>query len=430
MQDQPLTQMRKRERARPWQSRVDCTLVVLLLLLNTLSATSPLNAQGPEPFRRDRELEGRDLEYNELSFLHRFTYRYRPAADWEWRRHRQGLRTTAGSVRGDELFVRSELRKLVDLDPAAFLEFRHLTDEDFDGRYDRTLTGLGLRFLDSWTLTLLANIVGEKEDIDTHIEAAWQTQAGRRFRVALVLTDSMLNSKGDRDRYSQQPYTLFADFHSLHDGGLEYVAWLNTNTHTRLERRTTDVDFQYDRYSAGARARYPLTEDLWLHVDAQVETSGRTWQPLKVAPATDDNDRRLQRRHWEVNAELHTPLRPQLDAWIGARYFRFEERDRRPQAVALTNTITRRETLVHCGVIWRVRDRVTLWPGLYGQFPNSRHRYPSSPLLEENDSSFVGKLAVPIEVRFEKPAVLTINPTFRIDDFRFGGGNVQLEVTF
>ncbi|MEM7165169.1 MAG: hypothetical protein AAF581_06865 [Planctomycetota bacterium] len=387
------------------------------------------NAQDPEPFRRDDEVAGRDFQYNELSFLHRFSYRYRPASDWSWSRHRQGYRGTGGSVRSDELYVEQELRKRLELDSSLFFDFRHRVSEDFDGRYDRTLTGVGLRLRDSWSVTLLADIVGNKGDIDTHLETAW-TGEQHHLRLALVLPDTVVNSKGDVDRYSQAPYTAFAEFGWLHDSGVEYDIWFNANPHTRLERPKDSLDFAYDRYSAGTRLRMPVGGTWWLHADAAGETSGRTWNPFPGATATDLNDRSLQRKHWELNAELHKPLHANVDGWIGLRYFRFEERDRRPQAPLVNGSITLRETMAHLGVVWRVRESVTLWPGLYGQFANSRYGFPGNPAESDNDASFRGKLAVPIEVRFERPAVLTINPTFRLDDLRFGGANVQFEAYF
>ncbi|MDT9155963.1 hypothetical protein, partial [Escherichia coli] len=43
-------------------------------------------------------------------------------------------------------------------------------------------------------------------------------------------------------------------------------------------------------------------------------------------------------------------------------------------------------------------------------------------------TGFTGKLAVPIETRLSasNQAVLTLNPTFYLHKFGFGGGNLQL----
>ena len=382
----------------------------------------------PEPFRGEDEIDGRDFDYNEESFLHRFTFRFRPAAVRDWRRTREGFRGTVGSIRSDEFYVFEEFRKTLSLDGPLYFAVRHKRDEDFDSRYDRTLAGMGVTFAENWHASLFSEIVGEKEVIDLHLELAWHLGVERGVRAAFVPVDVLFNSKTDGLReYERRPFTFFIEGAWRFNDDLEVSGWVNYNSPLRLELLDRGFDFTYDQLASGIEGSMSLTDRLQLAVAIRGETGHRD---RRVAAATDPDERRLSRHNFSATVEASYDIDPALDLWFGFRHFRLTERDERPRNVALSGTLRRRENMFFAGVVWRAHPRAILWPGVYLDVIDNRDDFPLDALRNDSDEGLVGKLTCPVEFRIGEHATLTVNPTLLLHELRFGGGNIQVQIPF
>lgn len=409
-----------------------CLALVAALLAIVLAPGGSAEAQrigtpDPEPFRRRGEIEGRDFEYNEESFLHRFSYRFRPARAQDWLQTREGFRGVAGSVRSDEFYVFEELRKTFPLSERQYFLFRHKRDEDFDDRYDRTQVGLGTRLGSHWYANLLAEVVGEKEEVDPQLELVYSDSRGSGFRLAFLPVDFTANSKSDEDRYATKPYTYFIEGLWRDGDGFELGAWANLNPHLRLDRQTREFDFTYDQYAGEVHARLGLgdTWDLRLTIGGEAGERDRRQQN----PGAPD-ERRLTRFNGYGTVEAERTLQDDIDVWFGARYFYLDERDRRPREPLLDREITRREAMIFGGVSWQLSERLLMWPGLYIDFINNNDRFPFDPAESENDDGFVGKLNFPFEVRLWNNATITGGVGLLVHRLKFGGASMQLQVPF
>jgi len=413
------------------------TSQLLILSLAGLFVQGSALAQDPEPFRRDDELTGRDFEYNEMTFLHHFSYRFRPDQEREWNRTRQGFRATAGSVRSAEFYVYEELRKRWELSETLFFDFRHKIDEDFDGRYDRTLTGLGIAVAGEWSATLLGDLAAEKENIDVHLETAWRDENGRRFRLGVVAPDATFNRKAVDAEYETKPLTCFMDAYWRTDQGMEFGTWANWNSRLKLQLFEEDLHFTYDQLSLGAKGSIPFGRVWRISLETGAEEGSRQWRHriLDSSPETADNhrpqalelidDRDLKRRHFLLGVQLERAVTESLGAWIGLRHFELSESEDRLAEPTLDGKLVRKEEMLHSGIVWWVHKRVVLWPGVHLDFIDNR-----DDSEQESDKDLLCKITFPIEIRFANTAALTLDQTLRLDDPRSGGANVQLQVPF
>lgn len=386
-------------------------------------------AQEPQPFRRSDEIDGRDFKYSDVTFLHQFTYRPRTELEWEWIRNPSGFRATAGSIRSDEFYVDLALRKRWWLDEKHFFELRSEVTEDFDGRFEHIVTGFGRHLIGGWTAAIHGEIEGAKENIDAALELRWEDPQvrGRRLRIVGMAVDAIFNDKNDEfSTYARRPFTTFLEGLWTTESGASGQAWLNWNSDTRLEYESHD--FTYRRVHGGARTRVPWRA--WhLTLEALGERGLSNRVPMDPTTATDDDERRLSRYHLRTRAELERSLSEKLTLWGGHTYLRLLERDRRPRDLTLDRSMTRREHTLYTGVTWRLSERVVFWPGLYLDFIDNRDDQ-SFANLRDDDRGMVGKMAFPVEFAFASGARLTINASVRVDQARFGGGNVQLYVPF
>jgi len=384
-------------------------------------------AWSPEPLRREDAIAGRDIEYNEVSFLHRFTYRYRPAWRAAWQRSRDGLRGTAGSVRGSEFYVREEVRHAWLLNERWCIDFHHRTDEDFDGPYTRTLTGIGANLGGGWSAAARGDLAAEKEEIDAHGELAWHNDAGLRLRMVGVLTDAAFNRKADAGEYRTAPVTWFGEARWLAGNGAWLAAYANHNAPSRFAQPEEGLVFADEQNSAGARAVLPLTEQVRIEADLERGETDRSWD---VATELETGRATLAREYRSAGAEVYGRVTPGLTVWAGWRRFELSENQVSSVERVTDGDIERNETMVHAGVEWTVRDGLVLWPGIYLNNVDNRDSLTGEGAADPIDDEWTGKLTFPIEIAFRENMSLTVNPTLLLHEPRFGGGNVQMQLLF
>jgi hypothetical protein len=379
----------------------------------------------PDPFRRDDEqINGRNFEYTTTGFLNRFSYRFRPGWNNAWLDDPEGYRITAGSVRSRDLYVVHFLNKSIQFDETFTGHIRHRKDEDFDGRYDRTLVGMSVAIGDGWSIGALGDIVATKEDIDIQIELSWKGDPGNRFRLAFVAVDHFFNEKQDDLHYRKKPYTLFAEAHRKLSNGTRIGGSVNWNPKLELVNEDEGRNFQYHQFFVETYAGIPLTNTLGLILSAKGEVGKR-----KNMFNTHENrsDSVFNRDNVYLDAQGTYSINPSLSSWIGARYFFLNERN---SLIQEDNTITvrRAEPMIHAGIEWNIAERWAFWPGLYLTAIDDLDQ--SLDRKEEREKSLHTRLTFPLEYAFSEFAHGTINPTLRAPGGPFGGLNIQFQILF
>jgi hypothetical protein len=405
-----------------------CVLILLTSGSHAQSLLRPLGFADPRPFRMEDALAGRDFHYNDVSFLHRISFQpVRPPTSG-LAQDREGLYGGAGSTRSNELYTLMQLQKTMPLDNDWFLRYRFQRDEDFDGRYDRNLLGVGRYLGERWSLALSGDIEGDKARIDLEAELSWRDGAGSHARLALVAPDYLLNDKQEEARFSRQPYTGFADLRWQWTGSMALRAFVNHNMDTRLRNEPLDLDFQYRQTAAGLGIEALLGDGWRLQIWLEGEQGRRRHASLSGTgvPA------RFSRRHRELGAELGYGIGPGLSGRVGARLLRFDETGRHGGDPLDELRLCRDEAMLHAGLSWRMSPRYRFHPVVYLSFIDNAEGFPADPARSRADEGFVGKLGLPLEVLVHEAsgATLTLNPTFYLHRLAFGGGNLQASIPF
>lgn len=391
------------------------------------SLLRPLGFADPRPFRMEDALAGRDFEYNDVSFLHRISFHPIFPLASGLAEDREGLYGSAGSTRSNELYTLMQLQKTMPLDNDWFLRYRFQRDEDFDGRYDRNLLGIGRNFGEGWSASFSGDIEGDKSRIDLEAELSWRDGAGNHARLVLVGPDYLFNDKQEVAQFTRQPYTGFADLRWQWTPAMALLAFVNHNTDTSLRNESLDQDFHYRQTAGGVGIDANL--GTWrLRVWLEGEQGRRRYESLSgsIAPA------RFSRRHHELGAELGRDLGPGLAGRAGARLLRFEETGRHGGDPLDEVRLRRDEIMLYAGVSWRLGARFRFHPILYLDFIDNHERFPADPVRNRDDKGFVGKLGLPLEVLVHEAsgATLTFNPTLYLHRLAFGGGNLQASIPF
>ncbi len=391
-----------------------------LLLTVSLPVQADLWSE-PSPWRGEALLEGRDFEYNTEAFLHRLSYRHlegRPLGGED------GARGTAGSVRGDELFVDIAFQKHLYFDDDRHFVFVRLQRfEDFDGRFDRQLVGFGRRLGSNWRLALAGDVQGDKSEIDLQVEATWQPDDHQILRLVYMRPEHFYNDKGSDGRYRRKPQSLFAHYRHDSPAGVRAEVALNYSLRATLDSESLGVEASGRQWRLMAQGSLPAGEAR-LGARLEMEHSDRDFDWLSAPGPGSDS---FQRRMTAVEASIMFPQRrwsPQL----GARYLRFEEDGWFGTAQHTTGEIDRREPLAFGSLTFDTGERHHLSPTVYVSRVDNYRRHDRNPARNKDEQEWVGKLALPWRYTVDQRsgAVLTINPTVHLHRGAFGGGNMQL----
>ena len=404
---------------------------LLLLLAASVQAQSLLRPMGyadPRPFRMDDAIAGRDIHYNDVSFLHRFSFMPIAPPASGLAEDREGLYGSAGSTRSNELYALMELQKTMPLDNDWFLRYRFQRSEDFDGRYDRNLLTVGRRLGERWSVGFSGDVEGDKSRVDLEADVQWRDAAGSHARMVLVAPDYLFNDKQREARFERQPYTLFADVRAQWTPDIALHAFVNHNTATRLRNALADLDLYYRQTAAGFAMDAALGAGWELSLWLEGERGRRRHESLSGAVEPT----RFARRYWEVGAELGHDLARDLAGRYGARVLRFEEDGRHGGDLADEMRLRREEVMVYAGVSWHINPRYRFHPMVYLDFIDNTELFPNAAARNGVDDGFVGKLGLPLEVLVHEAsgATLTLNPTIYLHRLAFGGGNLQANIPF
>lgn len=381
---------------------------------------------GPEPFRLER-LEGRQFDYNLESVLQRLSFTEKPIHDFTPLWQQNGWYGTGGSSRGKEFYVHSQLQQKLQFDAPVFAGFRHKRSEDLDGRYDRTLFGVGYQAEQAWDLGVWADVSGAKEDMDLQFEANRQFSNGAWLTGALVLADVFYNSKtyGD-NRYNKNPLTLYAaagqQFQQQQLSG-----FINLNLQSRYQNATTAQLFSDEQYSAGLSWQSPLTAETELALQAQGLYGKRSMQQLEDATG----DWLMRRRFQQLNMELRqsrTDLRPLT---YGIQANRLQELDSR-FAAGQQAAEYRREVFSYIATEQPLQGNWLMKPVLYAGYATARSEFRQQGDEPLRDNGWLAKISPNFiwQLSAQTGAYVLINPTVKLHNLQFGGGNIQVFMPF
>ena len=415
-----------------WNGARANTKVLSLALLLLIAAAPPAMAaftqdlrMEPQPFRQTQVLDGREFDYNAESFIHRASFMPQlPVTASPIPQER--LIGTGGSSRSDELFLDMAIQTTHQFSERLDFQYRFRRSEDYDGRFDRNLIGLGFSPHSNWNLRMMANVDGDKSQTDLQPELSYRHPNGHQAVAALVFTDMLFNSKQSQDEYQTSPITAYfgglwevSDQHRLR-------AYANVTPETELEIMEGDV-FRNESARVGIGWDWRMPH-------------GGHWQWIAEAEGTDreqhkaeeGNTDTMTRRFWRSRAEYRAPLAGQLTYRTGGQALFLRERGAFiGDNVELTD---RKEWLAFAGISHSMSPEWTFNPTVFVTVVEgeSIDRDPEDPEEHDTDdlNGVYGKINLPFEWQPQgnNGARITLNPTFRLHTAAFGGGNLQVSI--
>jgi hypothetical protein len=375
----------------------------------------------PNPWRREALLEGRDFNYSREAFLHRESYRHRsndPPTDAD------GVRGTAGSVTGDELYTDIHLQKTFWADDERLGFFvRMQRFEDFDGYFDRQIVGVAARLGSAWQVALAGDVKGSKAETDVQLEARWQPDDDRLLRLVYVAPELFFNDKDGAGEYDKQPHTAF--LHYRHNFGGGSVAELALNHSPRAVFDTEDGSLRADGRQTRlmARGEVPVGAQR-LGARLELDRTRRRFDWTENPASGAESFRRDMVAATLYAAFDEVPFNPT----VGVRHFSLKEDGWFGSGIASTGRVRRDELIGYAGVVIPATARQRWEPTVYVDRHDVSRRFFDVTGRDSERDGWAAKLAVPWRylVSESNDAVLTVSLTFRLHTTNFGGGNIQL----
>jgi hypothetical protein len=394
--------------------------LVLTLALTALQAPADVWTE-PNPWRREALLEGRDFNYSREAFLHRESYRHRSSAPPT---DADGVRGTAGSVTGDELYTDIHLQKTLwaDNDRVGFF-VRMQRFEDFDGYFDRQIVGVTTRLGSAWQIALAGDVKGSKAETDVQLEARWQPDDDRLLRLVYIAPELFFNDKDGAGEYDRQPHTAFLHYRHRFGGGSFVELALNHSPRAVFDTEDGGLRAQGRQTRLMARGEAPLGHQR-IGARLELETTRRRFEWAESpAPGADGFRRDM------VAATLYAAFDGvRFTPEVGVRHFDLKEDGWFGTGLSSTGRVRRDEWIGYAGVVIPTTSRQRWEPTVYVDRHDVSRRFFDVTGRNSERDGWAAKLAVPWRYRLSESndAMLTVNLTFRLHTTNFGGGNVQL----
>ncbi len=404
------------------------TFMLSFLYWGTLAGSTPALADSAwtdvHPMRREAFTEGRLFTYNAESFLHRFSYRNLSSSPGPGD---DGLWGSGGSITGDQLYLEINGQYTLRPDNERYgIIARMQRREDFDGRFDRQMVGFSRRFGSNWEGAFISDITGDKGLVDFQLEANWRPSDDRFLRLAVVQTDRLYNNKSDSgNKFSTTPTTYFAHLRQPLAGQGYFETAVNFTPTAEYTDRDAGFTTDADQLRWMSDIRVPLTSQWYGGARIEYERSQRQFSVAAVDGAVPGSDFSRDMHH--VMVSLSSPSH-QWSPHFGIRHFELDESGWFGSGLATDGSSYRRESGVFAGVTYRTGDTHWLEPTLFLQHVDFQREFLQRPLDDRERNELVGKVILPwrVIINREAGAVLSLNPTFRVHRFAFGGGNIQL----
>ncbi|MCZ6603280.1 MAG: hypothetical protein O6952_09765 [Planctomycetota bacterium] len=398
-----------------------------LTLLFSILIGGPLAAQ--EGFRTET-VDDRPWSYSDVHFLDVLTYL--PPEDWEdaWMATRNGARLSVGSVRTNEFYLDHRIKMEADYGKWLRFRFQVFQMEDFDSRFTRILSGGDIDLTDRVTVGAFTTLLPNKEQMDIGYFLGYVVDRTNYLSLSFLQVDALFNEKSEsNDRLTGSPYTLKLQGSLRPVDNWVFSFRVGRDFPLRLEFGDDGFDFRHQKYFYRSRLSGKLS-DRWAMVMRLEGENGTRERDYDLAGNPDEMEQ--ERDHFRFRWEFTHELRKRLTATIGFDYFYLYEATLFVNDPAETERILFREATVFGAlrIPLPFTERSSFLPSLYvsrfdddDQFPNDRGR-------TDEQVGIRTKLGTAIDYVVSDRARLLLNATFRLDRFKFGGGNVQAMFTF
>ena len=393
--------------------------------IGLIGTPSDLDFFMRESFRGD-EIDDRNFRYADEYFLNVLSFRHLSSSDAIWAAHTRGYRLALGSVTSAEFFLDHEAKIDLELGANIALHYRFVQAEDYDSRYFRHLVALSYRFSTVVRPYAYTQLSAFKEDIDIGgglLVAAKPVQ----LNLGFVFPKAFLNTKSRTDeRFERQAF------------GLGLVATLPVSERWRITVRLFQNfpleiaapregrAFQFRRFVYGPEIAYRIDAASSLRWAVHGEDTEKEREFLGPRNVENARMRRFALRSMLVYSHAWQSA-TLLDT--GIFFHRFREPTRFPLAPARTVRRERTEVLLFGQVSWRVWNGLSVVPGVFfGYVEALDRRPPAAP--PETDDSVQAKVSLGLAYRFSEYAYLQLQPTFDLDQPRFGGAGAHFVATF
>ncbi|MFL1467984.1 hypothetical protein [Marinobacter sp. HN1S83] len=381
------------------------------------------NNHLPQPWRQDAVVQGRDETYNTERFLHERTFDHLQAVPGPTD---NGIRGTGGSVSSRRLYFDFRFRNdfgFNDNRQGFLLDIQR--SEDLDGAYQRQLVGFRHNLTDTTELWLQGDVFSDKSESDVYFSVRQHLPGNSWIHGSWILPDTYFNNKTDtNDEFIRKPQSFFLQWHQAQDAThppLGTTASLTVSPTSELLSRTENLQVESESIKAALTHRFRRDNWLW-RLEVSGERTRRNYRLFEGDGATFPD---FSRDHFTLDARV-TDTERRYQPRLGLSYLDLDEEGFFGRELNDEGAIRRREPTVYGGLSFPVSSRTTLSPGLYLSAPDISQTF--SEHRNRRHHGFTGKLTLPFETVISRQdhAVLTLNPTFYLHKFGFGGGNLQL----
>lgn len=398
-------------------------MAALALMLAIPCGSWAGSAHLPQPWRQEAVVEGRDETYNTERFLHLLTFRHSEPMPGPLD---NGIRGTGGSVSSRRLYLDFRFRQdfgFNDDRQGFLLDIQR--GEDLDGAYQRQLVGFRHNLTSDTELWLQGDVFSDKSQSDIYFSARHYLDRNHWLHGSWILPDAYFNDKTESgDEFIRQPHSFFVQWHVGHQAArpaLGTTVSMTFSPTSELDSRTENLTVENETLKAALTHRQ-LTAHLVWQVELTGERTRRQYQlggPELSGPIGFDRD------YLMFDAQV-TDARRRWQPSLGIAYLALDEAGFFGRALNDVGTVSRREPTIYADLTLPLSARTSLSPGLYLSKPDIDEDYLRHRDRRANE--FTSKLALPFKTILseEDGAILTLNPTFHLHQFGFGGGNLQL----
>jgi len=396
--------------------------LILAMASALVSTASASTAHIPQPWRADAAVLGRDEAYNTERFLHELTFDHRQTLTGVTD---NGIRGTGGSVSSRRLYFDFRYRQDFEFrdDQNGFL-LDIQRSEDLDGSYQRQLVGFRQNIGERTEVWLQGDVYSDKAESDIYLSARHRVTDQSWLHGSVVLPDYYFNDKTDTaDRFDKNPRSYFLQWHHQGASALEgTTVSLNLSPDSRFisQRQELAVSNETQR---GAISHRQQTGDwlIGLHLEGE-----RTRRDYTLQRSDENRTTGFKRDHMKARGSA-TLVPHRLSPTVGVAWLQLDETGYFGRELNDEGRIRRREPTVFAEITLSASQHTRISPGIYLSAPEIRQTFEQEE-EQRRHTGFTGKLAVPIETRLSasNEAILTLNPTFYLHKFGFGGGNLQL----
>lgn len=399
----------------------------LFLAASAIAPAAPCQFMNRALWLGEDEGLRRDYRQDEDYFIDRASYVDAPP--W-WRAGSldpfvNRVSIAGGSVSTTALTLESSLQLGVDLGQGFKFRMQQLGSEHQSTRFQRHAVGLELETSDSSAVLFQLEGDAEKARADMSFGLELLRSDHSAHRILFTRVDWPAG-KSDVFTYDQRPFgVMAAGWHGPPDGW--QVAY-DVGVQLPLEERelATDDVLELERTIASAELRIPVGERdrLVLGYDGELTSkAARTADPASLDAETGDVSRGRVRLDW-----WHAPP-DGIDTSIGVWFHHLDEDYERPNDLAGSLRVRRRAA----GITTRMRvpldERWSFEPYLIaGRVELAEVEGGLDTNLDPQ--LFQGKLGTPALFRFSESAWLRFDLSLQIDRLGFGGGGVQLQLSF